>query len=367
MLLYDFTWDRRAHVRLSSRGLPRSQSLYFTQKTWCPPPVNQEGPVSYYPAERIARMRARIVGMDRAAYFQDILDHILVGADTDSERAAAICGFVGEAMYYNPIQQPEEPNNMEGDDSGDHASIGIYDPVELLELHDGRCGQGVMVTLALLDAAGIEGRRVLLQHHVSCEARYEGDWHLADALMFGAAQPHRDGVVLSGDEVRSDPYVTDAFPLPYLYGTLEEYFTADGFRCLGYAFGEWGCRLMPYYSWYWGAAFDCPPTLPYPLVTQRLSETRVRLNWAPSFKVGGGDVEYEVAIFSDRGCTQRIGEAATRECYLDWEAPEQNRIYYFEVRAKDDHRRFNPNTWYLPVRNNFLLVPPEQYGWYGVI
>jgi hypothetical protein len=364
---YDFAWNRRDHIRLSSRSLPRAQSLYFVKDPWSPAPTNLDGKVNYYPAERIAAMRQLIAGLDRKAYFQNILDTILPDAGTDKEQVSRICGFVGDSLYYNPIQQPEDVGSDESTSYADHSTVGIYDAVELLELHDGRCGQGVMVTLALLDAAGIEARKVLLDHHVSCEAFYDGDWHLADALMFGASQPHRDGNVLSGEEIRRDPYFTDAFPMPYLYGTLEEYFTADGFRCLGYAFGEWGSSLMPYHSWYWGAPLDNPPTLPYPLVTQRLDGQRVRLNWSPSFKVGGGNVEYRVEIFTDRDCTNCIHKDVTRTNALEWEVPQANTLTYFEVRAMDDHRRFNPDTWYMATRNNFMLVSKEQYGWYGVV
>lgn len=362
MVRYDFTWNKQKHIRLSCRSLPREQSLFFVKPPWTPAPVNQEGPISYYPVERLQEMRARIAGMNREAYFADILKHILTDAKTDKERVTAICGFVGDALYYNPIQQPEDPLSAH---NGDHSMTGIYDPVELLELHDGRCGQGVMVTLALLNAAGIEGRKVLLDHHVSCEAYYDGGWHLSDALMFGTEQPNRDGEVLSGAEVRADPYFTDGFPLRYLITLPEETFTADGFQALGYVFGQFG--TMPYHSWYWNAPKDCPPTLPIPLVSQRLGNDHIRLNWAPSFKMGGGDIEYRVTIYQDRDCTQKVHEATTRVNHLDWEVPEPNRIYYFEVAAMDDHRRFNPNTWYPAVRNNFLLVPEEQYGWYGVL
>lgn len=362
MVRYNFGWNRAEHIRLSCRSLPRAQSLYFVKHPWTPPPTNLEGNVSYYPAERIYAMRERIAGMDRHAYFQDILAHILPGTKTDKERVAAICGFVGDAIYYNPIQQPEEPAGVQ---TSDHSMTGIYDPVELLELHDGRCGQGVMVTLALLEEAGIEGRKVLLDHHVSCEAKYDGGWHLADALMFGTEQPHRDGVVLSGDEIRADPYATDAFPLRYLVTLMEETLTADGLRNLGYVFGEFG--TMPYHSWYWNAPKDCPPTLPIPLVGQRLGGDSVRLNWSPSFKMGGGDIEYRLAIFGDRDFRQKVFETTTRVNHFDWEVPERNRIYFYEVAAMDDHRRFNPNTWYPGLRSNFLLVPEEQYGWYGVI
>lgn len=355
---YDFTWDRRAHVRLSSRSLPPTQSLYFQMEPYSPAVANQQGPVRYYDPERVQAVRERLAGIDRAAYYRHILGHILKEARTDRERVSAICGFVGEVLYYNPIQQATEPP------CGPMQAL-ITDPVELLELHDARCGQGVETTVALLEAAGYEARRVPAHHHVSCEVRYDGGWHLADALMFGANQPHRDGTVLSAEEIRQAPYFVDGFPQPYLYGTLEEYLTADGFRCLGYCFGEWG--LMPYQSWYWGAPKDCPPTLPYPLLTQRLGGDRVRLNWAPSFKRGGGEIEYRIEIYEDRACTKPIHRATTKINSLEWDVPQRNVIYYFEVVAMDDHRRFNPDTWYLPQRNNFVLVPEEQYGWYGVI
>jgi hypothetical protein len=323
--------------------------------------MNQEGPVSYYPAERIQAMRARIAGLDRKAYFQGILEVILKDCRTDRERVTAICGFVGDALYYNPIQQPEEPDI---DQTGD-SPTGIGDPVELLELHDGRCGQGVRVTLALLEAAGIEGRQVNLDHHVSCEAHYDGGWHLSDALMFGVEQPHRNGEVVPADTLRKDPYFSDGFPLRYLITLPEETITADGYRTLGYCFGEFGS--LPFHSWYWGAPRDCPPTLPIPLVSQRLDGNRVRLNWAPSFKLGGGPVEYFLTLYADRDCTQKLHEAATTVNHYDWEVPETNRIYFYEVSARCDHRRFNPDTWYPALRNNFMLVPEEQYGWYGVL
>jgi hypothetical protein len=365
-LRYNFSWDRSAHIRLATGQLPRSRSCYFDMPPWTPRAANQEGVVSYFDSERLRSIRARVKGVDRNAYYRDILDHILKDAHTDRERVAAICQFVGDAIYFNPVQLPVERGpNAAG--SGNDNLVALMDPVELLELHDGRCGQLVAVTQALLAPIGIEARKVQLDHHISCEAKYDGGWHLADALMFGGNQPHRGGAVVSGDEIRADPYVLDSFPVPNLVGTPDELLTADGFRCLGYAGGEWGSSLMPYASWYWRAPLDVPPTMPYPLVTQRLDGQRVRLNWAPSFKVGGGAIEYHIDIFAERDCKQRVHNAVTKVNYLEWEVPQKNTIYFIETRAKDDHRRFNPDTWYPATRNNFLLVPPEQYGWYGVV
>ncbi|MBM3290477.1 MAG: transglutaminase domain-containing protein, partial [Candidatus Hydrogenedentes bacterium] len=208
---YDFRWNKHDHVRLSARSLGTGRSLFFEMRPWTLATVNMEGAVSYYDPARIARVRKRLKGTDKKRYLRAIVERILNGATTDWERVARICGFVSGAIYYNPIQQPVEP------DTGQL----IEDPVELLELHDGRCGQGVMITLALLRVAGIECRRRDVFHHVTCEARYDGRWRLADALMFGSAQPERDGEVVNVAILRRDPYFADAFPLPHFAYTPE--------------------------------------------------------------------------------------------------------------------------------------------------
>ncbi|MFC1461950.1 hypothetical protein ACFLQR_05490 [Verrucomicrobiota bacterium] len=47
--------------------------------------------------------------------------------------------------------------------------------------------------------------------------------------------------------------------------------------------------------------------------------------------------------------------------------PEPNRMYFYEVKATDDHVKKEPSTWYPTVRGNFVPVPADQYGWYGVL
>jgi hypothetical protein len=241
----------------------------------------------------------------------------------------------------------------------------VTDPLELLELHDGRCGQGVVVTLALLAEAGIEARSVQAHHHVTCEAFYDGGWHLADALMFGGGQPEREGEVPSFAALAAEPYFADAFPLRCFAYDPEELLSADGYRPLGYVFGEWGS--LPYYSWYLGAPVDYPPTLPHALPAERLEGGRLRLRWTPAAKRGGGMVEYHVRVFADRARTREIAEATVPFAWWEWKVPEEGRHYYTEVCAVDDHREKNPRTWYPACPGNFVLVPPEQYGWYGVL
>ncbi|NUM56586.1 MAG: transglutaminase domain-containing protein [Candidatus Hydrogenedentes bacterium] len=352
---YNFRWNKHDHVRLSARSLGLDRSVYFDMMPWTPPTTNMEGTVSYYDQERIACVRKRLRDTDKKKYLCDIVDRLLKGAATDRERVARICGFVSEAIYYNPIQQPVEPNTGEL----------IEDPVELLELHDGRCGQGVTITVALLQAAGIECRRRDVFHHVTCEAKYDGKWRLADALMFGAAQPERDGEVVNVAVLQSDPYYADAFPMAHFAYTPEELLTADGYRLLGYSFGDWGS--LAYYSWYMGGEEDYPPMMPIVLPPLRLRKQRVRLRWAPSAKRNGGRIRYRLRVYEDRARTRPVFSKDLARTELDWSVPEMNRMYFVGVTATDDHVKRNPNTWYPEAVGNFVLVPKTQYGWYGVM
>jgi len=352
---YNFRWNKHAHVRTSSRSFGDERSLYFDMRPWTPPVVNMQGRVSYYDAGRIAKVRKRLKGVDRKRYLHDILDRVLPPASSDKERVAAVCGFVSDALYYNPIQQPQE------DDCGGL----LLNAVELLELHDARCGQGVAVTLALLEQAGIESRQRNVHHHVTCEARYDGRWHLADALMFGTDQPERDGEVLNVAQLRRNPYFADAFPLHCFAYTPEELLSRDGYRLLGYSFGDWGS--LAYYSWYMGGDQEYPPMMPVVLPPQRLSGDRLRLRWAPSGKRGGGAVRYRVTIYEDRKRTRPIVARTVAAPAMNWRVPERNRMYFVGVAATDDHVLKNRDTWYPEAAGNFVLAPEGQYGWYGVL
>ena len=352
---YDFDWDKHAHVRKSARSLGINRSLYFSQLPWTPPTGNMEGKVSYYDPARIAAVRERLKGVDKQRYLKDIVERVLKGAASDKGRVALICGFISDALYYNPIQQAQE----------DHTGAMLTDPVELLELHDARCGQGVAVTLALLAAAGIECRPREVFHHVTCEARYVGKWHLADALMFGADQPERDGDVASVAELQGNPYFADAFPLRCFAYTPDELLSRDGYRLLGYCFGDWGS--LAYYSWYMGGDEDYPPFMAVMLPVERVSSDTVRLRWAPSCKRHGGAIRYRVAVYEDRARTRPLIKRTLETTSLEWRVPEPNCMYFTGVAATDDHVAKNPDTWYPEAVGNFVLVPPDQYGWYAVV
>jgi hypothetical protein len=345
---YDLNWDRSAHLRRWRRGYPADRSLYLPEPRWSPPVRNLRGGATQYPPGRAAQLNRRADRTDRPRYWSQLADDLLDGIQGDAARVARVAGFVQQALYYNPIQ-----------------ALASGDPIAILESHDGRCGQGVAVTLELLGAAGVEARRVNLCHHTVAEARYDGAWHVVDALFFGACQPNRDGWVLGVEDLQREPYWADAWPQSCFAYDEELLRSEDGYQILGYCFGPWGSE--PFYSYYLGAAMDHPPTLPMVLPAARHGTEAVRLRWCESIRRGGGPVEYRVRIWADRQGTQSVFAATTTATELVFEPPESHYLYYVHVQAVDEHRQLNVDTWYPAARGNLVLVPEDQYGWYGVL
>jgi len=345
---YNFNWDSARHVQSYRRSYPQRASLFLPEPPHTPPIVNMQGAAVSYPHGRTTELIRRAERTDRRAYWQSIAQRILPAEADTATRFRLILEHVQRAIYYNPIQIP-----------------GTVDPIAIHEAHDGRCGHAVNIVLALCEAAEIEARSVPLTAHVVTEAFYDGAWHYGDPLFFGDHQPSRDGRVLTADELKADPYFADAYPQRCFAYDPELLLSEDHFQVLGYVFGPWGSE--PYYSYYLGAPKTHPPTLPAVLPAQRLSSDKVKINWSPSFKWNGGRIEYELRIFEDRECRQMVMEYCTEQTSFEFEVPQPNRMYFIEVRALDDHRTLQTNTWYPAARSNFVLVPPDQYGWYGVL
>ena len=217
---------------------------------------------------------------------------------------------------------------------------------------------------SLIELAGVECRIAPMHHHVIAEAHFDGAWRVCDALFFGSHFPVRDGHWLSVEELWADPYFTDTISQAYFVFADDCVRSRDGYYTLGYNFGTWSWE--PYYSYYVGADFDTPPTLPTLLPAKRLQGKDIELRWVESIKRGGGAIEYGVGIYADRQRRELVHGTFTKENALTWEVPDQNRMYFVAVQAMDDHREKNPDTWYPTTTSNFVLVPPDQYGWYGI-
>jgi hypothetical protein len=345
---HDVNFDRQAHLAGYRRSYPAHHSLYLPERTWSPAIKNMEGPATDYSPGKEAEILRRVARTDPNAYWKELAGTVTRGCSTDAERVRRVGGFIHNAVFYNAIQEPV-----------------TNDPIASLECRDIRCGKGVAITLRLLEALGIPARSVGLSHHVVAEATYDGSDHIVDALFFGSYQPKREGRVLSVAELKAAPYFADGWAQECFAYDPELVLSVDGFNVQGYVFGPWGAE--PYYSFYLGAPKDCPPTFPTVLPAERLGGDRVRLHWSKSLKRGGGEIEYEVRVFNDRACKDKLFEAMRAETWADFDVPEGNRMYFVTVRAMDDHRQKNPNTWYPACRGNFVLVPNDQYGWYGVL
>ena len=370
---YDFNWDRASHLANNRRSYSWHDSLFIPEPTHSPATTNLEGTAVFYPQGRMEELIRRAARTDRAAYWRRICDRILPSDADDATRFQLILEHVQRAIYYNPLYMPDMP--------------GAPDALISHQAHDGRCGHGAAIVLALCEAAGIEARWVPLDGHVVAEAFYDNAWHYGDPLFFGGSQPAIEGRVLSVNELKKDPYFADALPQqaasfdietlfhlprhrwglnaqPYLFEP-ELLRSEDDFQALGYIFGPWGSQ--PYYSFFLGAKKEMPATLPIFLPVRRLEENQVEIAWSPAIKWGGGRIEYELRIFEDRKCSREVLRRSLEETSFAWTVPQRNWMYFLEVRAMDDHRIRQPNTWYPAARSNFVLVPPEQYGWYGVL
>jgi len=345
---FDTGFDMAAFLRRQRRAYPADHCLYLDEEPHCPTIVNMHGPATQYGPGKSAELERRAKRTDAPRYWRDVAEQVCAGQADDADKVNAILAHVHHRFYYNPIQEPITGN-----------------PIAVHEAREGRCGQVATILLELFAAAGVEARKVPLAHHVTCEAFYDGLWHYTDPLFFGTQQPARDGRVLSAEELKADPYFSDGWPQVSLAYEPELLLSEDGFHVLGYVFGPWGS--MSYYSYYLHAPEERPPTLPFMLPARRAGERAVDLMWSPSVKFQGGAIEYDVRVFTDRACAEEIFHAATPEISVRFEVPEANRMYFVEVRAMDDHREKNPDTWYPAARYNFVFVPEEQYGWYGVL
>jgi hypothetical protein len=345
---YQFNFDLQKHVRQYRRSYPRNRSLYIPSPPWTMPISNAVGPATEYPPGKDAELLRRAERTNAKQYWQALVETLLRDVTTDADRVKVIEHFVRTNTYYNPIQEPTHGH-----------------PIALLEGHDVRCGHAKQMLCTIFEHAGIQSRPVELNHHTVAEAFYDGSWHVADALFFGSRQPSRDGRVLSIEELKADPYFADGWAQDCFAYDPEVLLSEDGFQLLGYVFGPWGS--YPYYSYYLWGDKEHPPTIPTGLPALRENASRVLLRWSESARFGGGAIEYDVRVFGERNCETPIFRTHTHETSVSFDVPEQHRMYFVEVRAMDDHRKKNPNTWYPAGRSNFVLVPADAYGWYGVL
>jgi hypothetical protein len=182
-----------------------------------------------YRTEKLNFVRKQLEGVDKGKVLKDIINHIWEGTTNDIERFKKLVFFVQRMMIHPPGEQPMEKDahllfhGLKGDSittqgepypedlkeswavkayneavafgkylgvwcnplgvtmDGDWGLDGmVSDALELLLLHEGRCGHQACVIVQLAQAAGWKARLVQLYCHRVAEVFVDGKWRLAD-------------------------------------------------------------------------------------------------------------------------------------------------------------------------------------------
>jgi hypothetical protein len=188
-----------------------------------------------YRAEKLAFIRSRLAGVDRDAALKAIMQRLWQGATSDRERFDRLVFFVQRMMLHPVVEQPVEADGVETfrhecsppvtqaeaypEDllvpwmrqayeeakncgwpylgiwcspigrtlTGDWGMAGVpWDALEMLMVHEGRCGLQAAVTVQLAMAGGWRGRLLQLNHHRASELLIDGKWVIADADLWEA-------------------------------------------------------------------------------------------------------------------------------------------------------------------------------------
>jgi hypothetical protein len=227
-----------------------------------PPTDNYWEMALRYRAEKSAFVRNQLRGVHRPATLRKIIHQVWNGANTDRERYERLIHFVERMMIHPLVEQPLEadavktlrhdcsPPTDHGEPyqedleipwaagafqeakaygryvgvwcsrvgqklTGDWGLRGmVHDALELLLLHEGRCGHQAMVIVQLAQAGGMRARLVQGKHHRYSEMMVDGRWVLSDTDMFakGFIPTTRHGDLASIEWMRDHPQIVNTWP-----------------------------------------------------------------------------------------------------------------------------------------------------------
>lgn len=182
-----------------------------------------------YRTDKLIYVRERLKGIDHEQALEEILEHVLADSKSEEDRFRAIVFFIQRMMIHLMNEQPMEadairvyrkaggaPAESQGAPYSEDLAkpwmrkafeearifgdyLGLYcnplgvtlegdwgiggvvsDALELLMLHEGRCGHQAMVAVQLAQIAGMRARLVQVNHHRVAEIMVDGRWRLAD-------------------------------------------------------------------------------------------------------------------------------------------------------------------------------------------
>lgn len=215
-----------------------------------------------YRAEKVDWVRRQLAGVDRPAALRGISRRILEGAKSDREKYERLIHFVQRMMFHPPIEQPLERDAVktlrhdtcEATDHGEpypedlaipwtHQAFAeaknygryigvwcsrvgqklagdwglrgvVHDALELLMLHEGRCGHQAMVVVQLAHAGGMRARLVQGVSHRYSELLVDGRWVLADTDIYARGFVPRTpaGEIPTLEWCRDNPNIVNSWP-----------------------------------------------------------------------------------------------------------------------------------------------------------
>jgi hypothetical protein len=225
----------------------------------------------------------------------------------------------------------------------------------------------------LLDSSGIENRIVKMMKHIVVEAKWGGCWHLLDADLFkhGVVPARDDGTIPSLRDVQG-AYFMDRFP-PTMYVYTREYvnFACRSMKLLCpphfYEPHEAGF-VSHYYQMNLGLPLEYPPSRPTGL-SAKVNHNRVILQWRASRDTDNDLVGYDVMVsrqsrgwnYADpayENVPMDTSDVSTFTEYRELELKVGKGQHFWSVRAVDEHRRKEPQTYYFPSNESEFTVGP---------
>jgi len=149
----------------------------------------------------VTAMEAQLRGVDRVAVLREVFARLTAGLSTETDKERAVVGFVQQLSVH--------------DFASPYMALPVFDPLILFQIHAMDCQKDSRLIADLYSAAGHESRVVDFYGHAVAEVSYGGDWHYADADMFGGGQivilP--DGHIPSVAELSAQPALLDRLPV----------------------------------------------------------------------------------------------------------------------------------------------------------
>ncbi|MBL8826819.1 MAG: hypothetical protein JNM18_07510 [Planctomycetaceae bacterium] len=184
--------------------------------------VSQVSALMIYDFSRLETVERRLANIIRRSVFQRLFDEITRNARNNVERQTAIIEFGHKSVRHTELIQPLSYDLGERARSGRfiYNGRGVADPLVLIELAEGRCGQVNKLNADLWHALGFRVRLLAVNSHTSGEVYYERQWHFNDSGAFGGGDvplmPISPGSatqkIPSFEEMRSSPDIVDLLP-----------------------------------------------------------------------------------------------------------------------------------------------------------